>query len=154
MIITKVRNCAKLELRKSGIGQFLHEMTLANDCANVLQMETLFSAQNSFYYSYWDCYCNFERPLRGYSWFTKVLFNLLSKNFEPTFIWLIMWFKYCRFSVNSNMLFCTKNSLVTFVKKPQYKIISFRNYKHLYLIHTWSDWAFDCTLVNQALSSF
>ena len=31
---TKLRNCAKLEFRKSGIRQFFAKMTFANDCAN------------------------------------------------------------------------------------------------------------------------
>ena len=39
---------------------------------------------------------------------------------------------------------------LTFGENPQLKIISILNYKHWYLIHTWSDKAFDGTVVNRA----
>ena len=40
------------------------------------------------------------------------------------------------------MFHCIRNMQVTFVEKPQVKIISFQNCKHKYLIHTWSDKGF------------
>ena len=39
--------------------------------------------------------------------------------------------------------------IYTFVEKPQSTIISFQNYKHWYLIHTWSDKAILGTVVNR-----
>ena len=42
---------------------------------------------------------------------------------------------------------------VTFVEKPQLKRISFENYTHWNLIHTWSDTAFKGTFVNPTESS-
>ena len=52
--------------------------------------------------------------------------------------------RYCRFFRvkinllfdNSNMFFCRIMAQVTFVEKSLKKIITFQNYKHLYLIHT------------------
>ena len=54
---------------------------------------------------------------------------------------------------NSYMFFCGRNAQVNFVVKPQLKNISFKNYKHWYLIHTWSDEAFKDTVVNLTLQS-
>ena len=51
------------------------------------------------------------------------------------------------------MFSCSRNAQVTTVKKPQLKRISFKNYKHWYLIHTWSNTDFKCTVVNRALTS-
>ena len=46
-----------------------------------------------------------------------------------------------------------RNAQVNFVENPHLKLISFRNYKHWYLIHTRPDEGFEGTVVNQALSS-
>ena len=48
---------------------------------------------------------------------------------------------------------CTKNEQLLF-KKPQLKIISFQNYKHWYLIHTWSEKAFKGTVVSPGIAIF
>ena len=47
---------------------------------------------------------------------------------------------------------CSKTAQITFLNKPQLKIISFLNYKHRYLIHTWSDKALKDTIENRALA--
>ena len=47
----------------------------------------------------------------------------------------------------------TVSDLNAFVEKPQLKIISFQNYKHFYLMNTWSDNALKGTVVNQTLPS-
>jgi len=45
------------------------------------------------------------------------------------------------FNSNSFYIFSfRKNAQVTFVENRQLKMICFKNYKHWYLIHTWSDW--------------
>ena len=59
-------------------------------------------------------------------------------------------------SDNSFIFSCSRNAQITFSEKPQLKIIGFQNYKHWYLIHTWSDQsdiAFNGTIVNRALLS-
>ena len=48
---------------------------------------------------------------------------------------------------------CSSKAQVTFVEKPQLKRISFENYTHWNLIHTWSDTAFKGTFVNPTESS-
>ena len=40
------------------------------------------------------------------------------------------------------------------IGNPELNKNSFQNYKHWYLIHTWSDKAFKSTVVNRALPSF
>ena len=41
---------------------------------------------------------------------------------------------------NLHVFSCSRNMQVNFVDKPQLKIISFLNYKHGYLIHTYDDY--------------
>ena len=55
---------------------------------------------------------------------------------------------------NSYMLSSSRNAQLTWVDKPQMKIIIFYNYKHWYIIHTWSDKAFKCTVVNRAITNW
>ena len=52
-------------------------------------------------------------------------------------------------SDNSLMHFCIRKVQVTYVLKPQLKIISFQIYKHWYLIHEWWDKALMGTVVNR-----
>ena len=58
------------------------------------------------------------------------------------------------YSDNSKMSSCSRNAQFTFVEKPQLKIISLQNYKHWYLIRTWSDKAYMGTVVNRVLALF
>ena len=68
--------------------------------------------------------------------------------------------RYCRFLALKLFDFyccfifsCSRNVQVTFEEKPQLKIISFPNFKHWYLIKTWSGKAFNGLVVNRVLSS-
>ena len=56
--------------------------------------------------------------------------------------------KVCISDIITVYFFCRRNPPVQIVEKPQLKIISFQNYKHLIL--TWSHKAFTSTVVNQA----
>ena len=57
-------------------------------------------------------------------------------------------------SDNSYMFSCGRNARNFFCRETaQLKIISFWNYKHGYLIHTWSDKDFKGSVVNRALPS-
>ena len=55
------------------------------------------------------------------------------------------------------MFYCSRNAQVTFVKKPQLKIIRLQNHKHWNLIHAWSNkalkrillWIGECHLCNE-----
>ena len=49
---------------------------------------------------------------------------------------------------------CSRNAPSLFVAKPQWKRISFQNYKHLYLMHSLSAKAFKGTVVNRELPFF
>ena len=51
------------------------------------------------------------------------------------------------------MFYCSRNAQVTFVKKPQLKIIRLQNHKRWNLIHAWSDKALKDTTVNRRVSS-
>ena len=48
----------------------------------------------------------------------------------------------------------SEKSVSHFPKEPQIKINNVKKQKHGYLIHTWSDKAFEGSVVNRALSSF
>ena len=70
----------------------------------------------------------------GNAWFTTVPW----KNVEDTIVILFLF---------------TSFSRVTFAEKPQMKINNIQRQKHWCLVHTWSDKAFKCTVVNRAVSS-
>ena len=82
---------------------------------------------------------------KGHAWFTTVPIKPLQ------FIWLtLFFFLACAMLifVNPSSFSCSRNSQVTFVENPQLKIISFQNYDHRYIIHTWLDKVFNGTHVN------
>ena len=72
--------------------------------------------------------------------FTLVPLQPLANNNEKTNIVFLVWkvLNLDKFYI----VFCRRIAQVTFLEKPQMKIISFWNYKHEYLKHTWSDKAF------------
>ena len=89
-----------------------------------------------------------DKKCGSYSRFTTVPLQLIkSVEVIAVFLGLTMFN-----SDNSNIFSCCINMLVTFVKNSKLKIISFKNYKHFNSIHTWSDKAFNRTVLNPALS--
>ena len=72
--------------------------------------------------------------------FTLVPLQPLANNNVKTNIVFLVW-KVLTFD-KFYIVFYRRIAQVTFSEKPQMKIISFWNYKHKYLKHTWSDKAF------------
>ena len=61
------------------------------------------------------------------------------------------WMKSVFDSKNFFKFTCSRSVQVTFVEKPQVKLISSQNHKHWYLIHTKSDKAFQDNVVNRTM---
>ena len=69
-------------------------------------------------------------------------------------IWSKMCMEACFFRFTGVNLVIFISAQVSFAKKPLLKIISFKNYKHWYLVLTWSDKAFKGTIGMRTSSSF
>ena len=89
-------------------------------------------------------YCNWT--INGNARFTTVPLNIyLINNVEGFVVFLIL--EVFNFN-NFKMFYCDGNVKS---RKPQLKINSFQNYKHWYLIHTWSATAFENTGCEQRI---
>ena len=88
------------------------------------------------------------------------LVQLKGKDIVNHLKWLIMWKIFVILLVltmlnseDSYQISGNRNAKISLIGKKQFKIISFQNYKHWYLIYTWSEQYIKVTVVNRTMPS-